>query len=527
MNCTTKYLLLFSTVLSGKFFSQGIINNGASIVISGAANIYIDGGANGGYLSQSNGIISPNASSRVYMEGDWTNNAGNTGFDSDNGAVVMLGANQSINGSSSTTFNDLTLQGTGVKTQNVATSVGGVSTTNGVLSVGNVIYDLNSHILTITNSAAGGITYGTGYILSETNAAVNPSILRWNMGTSTGAHIIPFGVAGTQIPLTFNKTTAGASDIDISTRATAASNNLPWAGASNVGAVSFFNCPNNATTGNACAANSVMDRWWDITPSSAVTANITLSYLGTENTLNAPYNTGNIGIQWWDGSGWALDNSASGSAVAVTAGVGNVTANGLSQFCPFVISSVSVPLPVEMVDMDVKCLGDGNLISWTTASENNSNYFIIEKSNDANEFTNIGRVNAAGESKVKLSYSFVDRTENTTLTYYRIKEVDVNGNVKKYKILSTQHCAIKLSNIEIANTVDGKVFVTFNSEAKTEYTLGVYNLLGSLIKEEKISATEGLNKIRLDTQGIQSSVYLLKVSGNNLTKNQKVVIAQP
>ncbi|MBA3664938.1 MAG: hypothetical protein H0W61_12120, partial [Bacteroidetes bacterium] len=252
-------------------FCQGIINNGAQVVFSGAARIYVAGGTNGDYLSQNNGIINPSANGILTIEGDWTNNSANTGFNSDNGTVVLNGANETINGTSSTTFYNLTLQGSGIKTQNLNTSVGGVATTNGVLSVGNVIYDLNSFLLTITNPAPVGITYGTGYILSETNVAVNPSIVKWNMGVATGAHVFPFGVAGTQIPFTFNKTTAGISDISVSTRATAASDNAPWAGGSNVGAVSFFYCPNNGMGGNPCAVNSVVDRWWDITPSAAVT----------------------------------------------------------------------------------------------------------------------------------------------------------------------------------------------------------------------------------------------------------------
>jgi hypothetical protein len=526
MICTKKYLIVFFSALSFCVFAQGIINDAAHIVLSGAANIYISGGASGGYLSQNNGIIDPSATGVISLEGDWTNNAGNTGFSSDNGEVILLGANQTIGGTSSTIFYDLTLQGSGTKTQNLTTSVGGVSTTNGVLSVGNVIYDLNSNVLVITNGATGAVTYGTGYILSETNAAVNPSVVRWSMGTTTGAHIFPFGVSGVQVPVTFDKTTAGASDVDISTRATAASDNAPWAGASNVGGVTFFNCPNNGMTGNNCAANSVIDRWWDITPSSAVTANVTLSYRGSENTLNAPYNSSNVGIQWWDGSYWNLDNATSGSALAVTSGVGNVTANGLSQFCPFVITSALVPLPVEIVQMDIKCLGDGNLISWTTVSETNSMNFIIERSDNGTEFFEIATLKAAGNSQQTLFYSYSDEVQNQNTLYYRIKEVDMNGNIKKYKIVSTQACHSNDNNIDIANTNDGKVFITFNSFENTSYEIALYDLVGQLIKKEIINCSKGLNKIQLDTQGIQQSVYLLKVSGNNTAKNQKVAIAE-
>ncbi len=509
-------------------YSQGIYNNNARIVFSGAAQVYIAGGTNGDYFSTGGGLIHPSATGIIRMEGDWRNNSPNTGFFSDNGTVILNGANQDITGTNSTTFYNLTLQGSGVKTQQLNTSVGGVTTTNGVLSVGNVIYNLNSNILTVTNPAATAITYGTGYILSETNAAINPSIVRWNMGTTTGAHVVPFGVAGTQIPLTFNKTTAGASNIDFSTRATGASDNQPWAGASNVGAVSFFFCPNIPLTGNPCAVNSVIDRWWDITPSAAVTANVTFSYRGVENTLTAPYNAGNIGVQWWDGSYWNPNNATVGSAPAVMAGVGNVTASGLSFFCPFVLSSVSVPLPVDMVKMDIACEKNGYLISWTTASETNSKYFIVERSEDGANFYQIATINAAGQSNTNLHYSYFDaqnnRTQDDKVFYYRVKEVDVFGNVKKYKVLSTKSCSDKPNSVEIANTSGGQVFITFQSSASEQYSIKIYDLLGKLIKEETPLVTRGLYKMQLETAGLPQSVYLLQVSGSQVQKSQKVLL---
>src|ERR1043166_7067820 len=98
-------LVSFPCMLS----SQGILNNGASIVSLGPSRIYILGGTNGDYLSQANGIINPSAGSVFSLEGDWTNNAGNTGFVNDAGTVAMTGAGQSINGTSSTIFYNLNL----------------------------------------------------------------------------------------------------------------------------------------------------------------------------------------------------------------------------------------------------------------------------------------------------------------------------------------------------------------------------------------------------------------------------------
>ena len=146
--------------------SQGVRNNGAFIVFSGAARMYIDGNASGGYLSQSNGRVTPSASSTISLEGNWTNNSANVAFTADGGGVVLTGATQTINGTNPTAFYNLSLAGNGIKTLAVnSTTVGGQATFTGVLSVGSSTLDLNSNRMDVTNSAIGAITRSSGYII--------------------------------------------------------------------------------------------------------------------------------------------------------------------------------------------------------------------------------------------------------------------------------------------------------------------------------------------------------------------------
>ncbi len=500
--------------------AQGILNNGARIVYNGAAQIYVAGGTNGDYLSQAGGQIDPSATGIITIEGDWTNNAGNTGFGSDNGTTVLNGAAQTINGSASTTFYNLTLSGTigSTKTQNVNTSVGGVITTNGVLSIGSDVYNLNSRLLTITNPAITAVTFGTGYVLSEINAAVNPSIMRWNMGAVTGAHVFPFGVTAgnVQLPFTFNKTTAGVSNIDVSTRATLASDNQPWSGLSNVAAVSFMYCPNLALVGNPCAVNSVVDRWWDITPSAAVTANCTFSYRGIENTLTPPYNTGNIGAQFWDGSAWNANNATLGSAAAVIAGVGSVAVVGLNQWCPYILSSVAVPLPIELVDFSANCKNNTSVVlNWSTATERNSAYFDIMNSKDGISFTKIASVTAKGNSTDLNHYSYTIASKIGLGNYYRLKMVDNDLTARNSKIeFVDDKCNINNEVPTLYYNQQSGIVITATSKNATNYTLNIYDAAGRLIRVNDLTITEGYNSITLLPE-LANGIYLVNLVYNN------------
>lgn len=511
-----KTLLALGLLSSGFLGAQGLLNNGAYIVMSGASQIYVSG-ATGHYLSQSSGRITPSATGIITIEGNWTNNAGNTGFTADAGTVVMNGAAESINGSASTTFYNLTLQGSGTKTLNVATSVGGVVTTTGVLSMGSRPLDLNSNNLTITNPATGAITYTTGYAISETNSGANPSSITWNMGTVTGSHVYPFGTTtAVQIPLTFNKTTATASNIRIATRPTATSANTPWS----TGVTHMYD-PTLAQDGSD---EAVIDRWWDITATAATNADVTFTYRGLENTMIVPYNTGNVGAQYW-ASAWLPNNSNIGSSPAVLVGTGAVTASGLSfaaaAFTPMVLSSLAAPLPVEFANVSADCNGNSVLVSWNTASETNNDHFVVERSTDGLSFSDVGNVHTLapnGFSTSTLHYAFTDMSAVAGATmYYRIRQVDVNGMSDHSGTVVVEPCSTSFHNYVDVIGSGTDVNVTINAELSGDYNAVLYDARGRLVADQKIHAGEGFNSIRLDIGSIETGIYLVTVRSSNGT----------
>lgn len=92
------------------------------------------------------------------------------------------------------------------------------------------------------------------------------------------------------------------------------------------------------------------------------------------------------------------------------------------------------PLPVEMVTFNGNATENGNVIAWQTASENNSDYYLVERS-VTGEFTEndvIASVPAAGNSTELLSYVHVDKNAPAAINYYRLTQVDRDGNFKIY-----------------------------------------------------------------------------------------------
>lgn len=492
--------------------AQGLQNNGAYIVMNGAAaNIYIDGSA-GGYTSNGAGVINPLVNGpTVTLLGNWTNNAGNFGFGAEGVTVVMAGANQTIGGSSTTTFYNLTLQGSGTKTLNYISRTGGIGPSfNGVLNLGSRPLDLNGFRLEIRNPANTAITSTTGYIQSETNASYNPSQLYWYIGANTGTYVMPFGVAATQLPLTVNLTSGmvPGAYFYASTRATATSANTPW-----TTGVSHMFDPTLLQDGSD---EAVIDRWWDFEFSSAVTADVTFSYRGSENTLQVPYNTGNLGAQWW-ATGWFPDNSNIGSSPAVLAGVGNVTASGLvfpaSTVTPMVLSSVQAPLPIELTSFTANC-NNQEVIKWSTASEMNNDYFTVQRSDDGTAFHDIGQVNGSGTTTQLHNYSFIDPQPVTGAAYYRLKQTDLNGQFSISAVIAGENCAGSDNYFDAYHSGNG-IDILMNVQQDDDYSVTVFDDRGRVIIIQDISAAKGANHFLLNGAVPATGIYLVRITGKD------------
>ena len=97
--------------------------------------------------------------------------------------------------------------------------------------------------------------------------------------------------------------------------------------------------------------------------------------------------------------------------------------------------SAPVALPVELTEFVAIPYPQWNVVKWTTASEHNSDYYILESSVDGENWKNLNKKPAAGNSNSELRYSFIDNTYDE-LTYYRLTQYDIDGKYKTYGPIS-------------------------------------------------------------------------------------------
>lgn len=125
---------------------------------------------------------------------------------------------------------------------------------------------------------------------------------------------------------------------------------------------------------------------------------------------------------------------------------------GLTGFSEFGVGTGSSGggLPVELLNFEVFKSGERALLEWLTATEINSDYFEIQRSDDGEEFNSIAKVDAAGNSVEMKEYNFFDEKPFVGDNYYRLKQYDNDGS---FEYLPIRHLYFDESESEIIISV--------------------------------------------------------------------------
>jgi hypothetical protein len=123
------------------------------------------------------------------------------------------------------------------------------------------------------------------------------------------------------------------------------------------------------------------------------------------------------------------------------------------------------PLSVELEDFSCKQDERNLLVKWTTHSEHNSDYFILEKSVDGINYFPMVQTKAQGNTSLPTDYFIVDNTPSIGSNYYRLTEVDLNGDRHNFGVtvgdFNLNGLMIRTSRIY---TMSGQIIAEVNGE---------------------------------------------------------------
>ncbi len=178
------------------------------------------------------------------------------------------------------------------------------------------------------------------------------------------------------------------------------------------------------------------------------------------------------------------------------------------------LKKISNPLPVKLLSFTGNTTDLGNVLTWSTASEINSNYFEVQKSTDGILFNQIGQVKASVNSKITQHYRFIDKNIQSPLNYYRLKQVDLNNDYENSAVITIQQSQIDEVYI-FPNPVEETLHLSKAAKAISEYK--IINQLGQQVQSGYLNEVH-----EIDVKQLKPGNYIL-LSGNNPIKFFKLI----
>ncbi|WP_375417974.1 T9SS type A sorting domain-containing protein [uncultured Hymenobacter sp.] len=400
----------FSNGAGGTFTAaSGAVTVGGSFANAGTYGV-TDGVINnqlrvaGDFTNSSGGLFSA-ASSALVLQGNFTNSGT---FDAGTGLVQFLtDASRTITGT--TSFYNLQK----LRTSPLRLGTGTDVTVNNLLTLqSGLIITGTANTLRLINTTEQPIvgTSPTAYVAGR---------LAMNLPNAASIREFPVGLGGRYRPVTIKPQGISAAPVVL---------------------VEIFNSPPAGPIANTLS-NLSANRYYRIQLLSGTIAQPTVQLSFNTDVVDEEVNVpGNLRVARSIGNAGTW-NTAGGAGVFSPEAPRGYTISAptvIDNNSFFALASTNAvdnpltgqaPLPVELVRFTATRQGPAVRLAWATATEKNSAYFSVQRASDGQRFTDIGRVEAQGNSSSRHDYALLDEAPLAGLNYYRLRQVDRDGTV--------------------------------------------------------------------------------------------------
>lgn len=327
-------------------------------------------------------------------------------LDADQASLVLSGTDD-VQLSNVSAVNHLTID-----KESGTVSLGNDLTVSGTLQLARGSLSLNGYDLTLEKPLT--LTGGSASAYVQTTGQGNPGDLVYALSNDVLGQdlVFPVGDAAHYTPFTINIQSATMADGKL------------WMSVSATPPV------------EAGTPDLLLSRQWNLRQEglSDYLYNVTYQYLDEDIIPSEDPAEENLKVvKYSSETGWLIGGT-------VDTSTNTLSAEGINSFSIFSggdnIEGAG-PLPVELLDFQAKATPEGEAyLSWATASERNNHYFAIERSSDAEHWSAIAQVAGSGNSDNLKSYSFTDKYPLYGHSYYRLKQVDFDGQYEYSPIIA-------------------------------------------------------------------------------------------
>lgn len=214
-------------------------------------------------------------------------------------------------------------------------------------------------------------------------------------------------------------------------------------------------------------------------------------------------NNGNNASEWFNGG--ATDHS--------NAGVHTNTVSwcGAGFTCPN-------PLPVELIEFNAIAKESIIEISWITVTEQNNDYFTIEKSKDGIHFIPLKDIDGKGNTTTLSYYSEIDDRPYQGVSYYRLKQIDFDGTTTLTDIVPVKFGENESFEL-YPNPATNHFFIHGKGVEKADVSI-----LNSIGQKVKLIPQVEKSIIKFNISDLEKGSYLIQIIQENTIEVKKLIV---
>jgi hypothetical protein len=213
--------------------------------------------------------------------------------------------------------------------------------------------------------------------------------------------------------------------------------------------------------------------------------------------------------------------------VAVTAGTRitalaylNTTGAGSSSEFGGAVSASS--LPVNLTSFKGR-LNDGNAeLTWTTSEEVNNSHFEIERSANGQSYAKVGTVK--GHGGTNNTYNFTDAGPLAAINYYRLKQVDIDGQSTYTRVLVLRNDIGAITAKAAPSPFTSFINISYKLQKEENIRIRLMDVSGRVVKTINTRGGVGVNTLNVyGLDNLPRGSYTVELTGETVSFRQQVL----
>lgn len=183
------------------------------------------------------------------------------------------------------------------------------------------------------------------------------------------------------------------------------------------------------------------------------------------------------------------------------------------------------PLPLTLLNVSAKLVGQNGVVSWKTTFEENTSHFEIERSANNRQYTKVGTV-ASANTGATHDYSFVDpqiTALGVPVVFYRLKMKDLDSKSTYSKTFAIDISSDQPVVMLYPTPVHESATVMIAVKRKENITLSVVDMTGKVVQQKRVVVNDGSNMISIETGSLSAGVYTVMINGENTNTSTRLI----